>query len=149
MWNDYNNSKMDKFTQKPRNMYAYLNSISLSLALSKVSGPDSIMQLNWTHVFEWCAVRYRFKNDHQKGMWSKEIGPCAQNLLDLLGSNFQHNWGTCMIRKEKFKNLNLQFNNEEDAHMCSTNHKKLVTAQIGSVNLLVLRSRHAQSTKSI
>ena len=101
MWNDYNNSKMDKFTQKSQNMYLYLNSISLSLALSKVSGPDSIMQLNWTHVFEWCVVRYRFKNNHQKGMCSKEIGLCAQNLLDLLGPISQHNWETYMIRKGK------------------------------------------------
>ena len=52
-------------------------------------------------MFEWCAVRYKFKNNHQKGMSSKEVGLCAHNLLGLLGSFFQHDWGTCMKRKKK------------------------------------------------
>ena len=75
-------------------------------------------------MFEWCAVRYKFKNNHQKGMSSKEVGLCAHNLLGLLGSFFQHDWGTCMKRKRK----KLEVKNEEDAHMSFRNHKKLVRA---------------------
>ena len=50
--------------------------------------------LNWTSIFEWCVVRYGCKNGHQKDiMCFKEIGLCAQNMLNHSRLNNQHNCG--------------------------------------------------------
>ena len=49
---------------------------------------------NITTIFEWCVVRCGCKNGHQKDiMCFKEIGLCAQNMLNHSSLNYQHNCG--------------------------------------------------------
>ena len=49
---------------------------------------------NWKSIFEWCVVRYGCKNGHQKDIICvKEIGLCAQNILNHSRLNYQHNCG--------------------------------------------------------
>jgi hypothetical protein len=55
------------------------------ISLSKVSWPNSVTQINYQSILEWCVVRCGSKNRHQKRQL-KEIGLCAQNLLAILSS---------------------------------------------------------------
>ena len=63
-----------------------------SLSLSPV--PNPITHLTQTYVFEWCMVRCRYKNIHQKGMHSKKNWLCPSHLLGLL--YFRFNSQQCM-----------------------------------------------------
>ena len=55
--------------------------------------PKSNIPIISTPVFEWYAVRCRSNDMHQKDMCSKEVEFCAQNVLTILGTNNQPNWG--------------------------------------------------------
>ena len=39
----------------------------------------------WTLIFECYVVTCGSKNGHQKDMWLQEIGPCAQDMVTILG----------------------------------------------------------------
>ena len=68
----------------------------------KVSGPNLVTHLEQTPIVEWCAVRFKSKDIYIKDMSLEEIGPCACNVLTVLGSIVFVNrgcgaGGTCMI----------------------------------------------------
>ena len=58
----------------------------LCTILYKVDVPKSKTTIIWTPIFEWYVVRCGSKNRHPIHMCLKEIGPCAQNMLIILGS---------------------------------------------------------------
>ena len=56
------------------------------ISLSKVSWPNLVTYIKYQPIFEWSVVRCGSKNRHQKDIYLKEIGLCAQNLLAILSS---------------------------------------------------------------
>ena len=53
--------------------------------------PKSITNyLNQTPIFEWYVIRCGFRNGYQRDMCIKEINPCAQFIITILGSHNQH-----------------------------------------------------------
>ena len=54
--------------------------------LYKVDVPKSKTTIIWTPILEGHVVRCGSKNRHPIHMCLKEIGPCAQNMLIILGS---------------------------------------------------------------
>lgn len=53
----------------------------------KVSGPNSVTNLKWTPLSDWCVVRCGSKNRQQKEiMGLQEIWLCVQNVLSILDS---------------------------------------------------------------
>lgn len=40
----------------------------------------------WTHILEWYVVRHGSKNEHQRVVYLKEIGPHVQNVQTILSS---------------------------------------------------------------
>ena len=64
----------------------------------KLDVPKSNIPIIWTSIFEWCMVRCRCKNGHQKDMCLKEIGLYVSNKLII--SNLIIN----MIRKTYVSN---------------------------------------------
>jgi hypothetical protein len=47
----------------------------------KVSGPNSVTNLKWTPIFDWCVVRCGSENKQQKEILGvKEICLCVQNF---------------------------------------------------------------------
>ena len=63
------------------------------LMLNKVSGPNSVIYLNGTPIFEWWVVRCRIKNEHQKDMWFKRDWASSSKCANHSKLNSQHNWG--------------------------------------------------------
>ena len=71
---------------------------------SKINMPNSITYLNLSPILEWCMATCEPKNGYQKGMWLKEIGLCAQNLLSILDSTININEG---VGEQEKKNASL------------------------------------------
>ena len=65
----------------------------MAILIIKVSGPNLVTRLEMTPIVEWCVIRFKSKNKHQKKMSSKEIRPCTCNLLTMPGSIVIINWG--------------------------------------------------------
>ena len=63
------------------------------IKIMKVRGPNLVTHLEQTPIVEWCAVRFEYKHIHKKDMSLEETGPCACNLLTVLGSLVIVNWG--------------------------------------------------------
>lgn len=64
-----------------------INTFCMSFTGStKVCGPDSVIYINWTPIFELCMVRCASKNGCQKDMSKNEIGWHSQNSFTILGS---------------------------------------------------------------
>ena len=47
---------------------------------------NSVNYLNQTHVFEWYVGRCGSKNGYQEDICLKEIGLCAKNMINIIGS---------------------------------------------------------------
>jgi hypothetical protein len=59
-----------------------------------VDNPYLVTFLDERLIFKWCVVSSGSKNGHQKDMWSKEIGLCAQNVRIILSSKVNKIEGT-------------------------------------------------------
>ena len=53
---------------------------------AKVSGPNSVIHLQRTPIFEWCMIRCGFKNGYQNDTCLKEIGLVAHKLFTIMDS---------------------------------------------------------------
>ena len=60
---------------------------------TEVDMPNSNIMIIWTPLFEWYLVMCGSKNGHQKYMCLKEIGLCAQHVLNHSSLNDQHDLG--------------------------------------------------------
>ena len=64
-----------------------------STMFTKVSGSNLVTYLNQIPVFEWCAVRCRSKNGHQKDMCLERDWTMCSTFVDYSWLNSQHIWG--------------------------------------------------------
>jgi hypothetical protein len=60
---------------------------------TKVDMPNFNTTIIWILIFEWYVVMCGFKNGHQKYMCLKEIGLCAQHMLNHSSLDDQHDSG--------------------------------------------------------
>ena len=63
------------------------------MPMGKVDNPYLVTFLIMTPILEWYVIWCGSKNGYQKDMSLKEIGLRAQNMITILGSISQHNWG--------------------------------------------------------